>query len=42
MTETQKIQKLILYIANEVIRICDKIDIPYNNYGRYFAWSCSS
>ena len=30
MTETQKIQKLILYIANEVIRICDKNDIPYN------------
>ena len=41
MTETQKIQKLILYIANEVIRICDKNDIPYNITAGV-AWSCSS
>ena len=30
MTETQKLQKLILYIADEIIRICEKNDIPYN------------
>ena len=30
MTETQTLQKLILYIAYEIIRICEKNDIPYN------------